>query len=316
MEFARSIATTNAAESKLLAKVIRSRVFSLIVDWRKPGSFQSCKAWYSHEYSSATWATYNFEPGLNVLKTFRIHREGVVHIDHFERILDAPEAANVLNQQRDALTAFPITLILSVYGDNSILRQLQKLMPDLWSILKLTLEFSPDMISGPPLPDYEFEIDTFNPDKVYEGLSPTDIRSKLHRRIRRYNTLGNSSTNLSYQAQIAKDIAGMYVVLGNPNAAIRWTEKARQLFFGLKQMDELLWASYYIVRILLTFHKTKAGGQKLAFEHLTHILSLSRQIYGDSPQGESFKHYVQEQIQTLDASAFQAYLQQNNLPTP
>lgn len=294
-------------------KVIRSRVFSLVVDWRKPISIYSCKELFSQSYNSNDWVTYDYAPELNVLKVFNQHPEGVVHVDHFERILEFPEAASVLNQQRDTLTKFPITLILTVYGDNSILRQLQKLMPDLWSILKITLEYSTDLQTGASPPVHDWGFDAINPDRTYEGMSADEIRSILRRRIRRFSAVGESQGNLSYQAQIAKEIAGMYVALGKPKVAARWLEKALHIFERLNDRDELLWTSYYITRIFIAYQHTKPIGKGLIFRKLMRLAVIAKQLYGNSPEGDLWRENISEQIRMLGVDDFQAYLQQNNL---
>jgi tetratricopeptide (TPR) repeat protein len=289
----------NIEELHLLDKVIASNVFSLVLDKIAPHSLsRSLEGIFQllPRIQKPKWLVIPFSTlrKISLPQIFAAQGSGVVQIENFEEVLDNSEIGIIINQQRDQLSNYPITLILSISDKGNNFRLIQKMMPDMWSIIGLTIELERQKSAG----DYATSL--YFPPFIH--WAPKDLNTLK----RRYRQLINTNREKFYAASIAEEIGLHYHNLKKYKLAMRWLTKALTEFSILKEVGKEL---EVINTALIEWIALKNA--KKTMEYLEKALKLVEEN-PNNLAAISWGHRIWQTHTKMLAY----FLQQNNLPTP
>jgi tetratricopeptide (TPR) repeat protein len=289
-----------------LVKIIRSGVFHLVIDKVAPNISSLCLEDHLIPLLGSPTIKWTVLPvsvlsAMSLPKMLAQQGSGVIQIENFEEILVSKEIGRLINQQRDQLSKYPITLILSILDEGDNFVAIPKAIPDLWSIIGFTLELQRDQLMG------EREGRVYPPSRFW--LEPQTLLT----RKRRYRLLIDAREEPFYANQIAAQIGLHYYGLDQFKLAIRWLRRAYEGFaalgeiaYSLETLNALAWVY------------ASSGDLIAALELWRHAGSLVMSN-PDNLDMASWTYKILMNWRYLSPETYARYashLQQNNLPTP
>jgi hypothetical protein len=296
----------NTEELGILAKILDSGVFRLVIDKVAPNSFSFSLNSYYQLFTKRPlpkWLTIpvNLLRVVSLSEIFEQQQNGVVQIEQFEQIIHDPELGIILNQQRDRLSNFPITLILSILDKGDNLIKVLKIIPDMWSIVGFILEL---------------ERRTRGSDgegTMYLPFLLSLSAKSLNGYRRRYRFLTTTKQEPFYASLIAFEIGSHYFTNSQLGHAAKWLTRAFDGFADLGEVSK----SLEVCNTLIWTLTKKLDVEKTMKYRLQAIDMASAHPNDFTALSWLYKIMINWKVTSPESfTIYAANLQQNNLPTP
>ena len=215
---------TNLEELNLLKRTIQSQVFHfIVVQYNHYSLVHKTKDFLKNQYPNLTHKTFELTENevVDFMSDLLVIQDGIVYIERAENLLnDSYKSISIgLNQRRDKFTFLPLNIILFLPTDTEILRQLKRLMPDVYSII------NPIIYLNIPIETSVSNLPVFKND-MYSNVE--EANQDIQRITDRLDILETQEDNLPLVIRLSFNLAKAYHTVGK-------FEQVLDLLLNLKQ---------------------------------------------------------------------------------